>query len=121
MFREFEQPQARLSVLGKKATILEFNVALALDFYGINYIFQVSYFGGRTVAGGQVLDFLVFNPMPTPVEVLGGHWHVGTLGGDDRLRIAIIEEFLGRTVVEIYENECDTFENAKQAVRTKLL
>jgi hypothetical protein len=73
-----EPEKARYTVLGKKATSYEWNVAQALDAIGMGYDFQVSYWGGRSLAGGMVLDFLLYTaPLPTPVWVNGDIWHRG--------------------------------------------
>lgn len=65
-------------VEGKKATSYEYFVSKAFDKIGLEYIFQMSYFGGRSLRGGIVLDFLVFTkPLPTPTWVHGEYWHMG--------------------------------------------
>ncbi len=57
----------------------EYWVALALERLGIAFIYQYSISGGRSVRGGQVIDFLAYTvPLPTPIFVQGEYWHGGT-------------------------------------------
>jgi len=40
--------------------------------------YQVSVYGGRSLAGGNVIDFLVHTPgMWTMLDPMGRHWHTG--------------------------------------------
>jgi len=58
----------------------------ALERLGFEYQYQYSVFGGRSVRGGQMLDFLVYTPGKwTIVDVLGAYWHTGK--NEDRLSI----------------------------------
>ena len=102
---------------GKKASLNELMVGTALDRAGIDYLFQVSYWGGRTVRGGQVLDFLVFTPFELPLQVFGEYWHEGQLGSKDKLKLALLEQFFGRDIVVIWSNESMTVEDATAALR----
>ena len=73
------QPGLALQVRGQNASTYEYNFAVALEMAGFDYLFQIDYFGGRRIAGGFILDFLVFTePLPTPVWVNGDYWHKGT-------------------------------------------
>jgi len=121
LFRDIEQPQARLSVMGKNATLNEFNVAAVLDNLGIQYLFQVSFWGGRTVAGGQILDFLVWTPLKQGLQVFGNYWHEGLMSNEDRYKITLLEEFLGQPVIVLWGEETSTFDDARQAIRNKVL
>jgi len=41
-------------------------------------MYQVNYFGGKRLRGGQVLDFLVPTvPLSTPIYANGTYWHSG--------------------------------------------
>jgi len=54
----------------------EARIAVAADQQGREYAYQKSYFGGRDIRGGQVLDFLFYTkPKPTPLFVQGEYWH----------------------------------------------
>lgn len=46
--------------------------------------FQKPVFGGRLRRGGQVIDFVVYNPRATAVFVNGEYWHSGLLGADEQ-------------------------------------
>ena len=83
------------TVEGKKATSYEWNVAQALEKIGLEYIFQMSYFGGRNLRGGIVLDFLVFTkPLPTPLWVHGEYWHMGKQRTIDQMQRATMFLFM---------------------------
>jgi hypothetical protein len=106
-------------VQGRSASTNEYNVAIALDYYKIGYIFQYEMFGGN-IRGGVFVDFLIFNPFAEGLEVYGDYWHSGQLGADDRLRQARIEQELGRPVKILWGNETETVEEAKEAVANKV-
>jgi hypothetical protein len=105
----------------KRATLNEYNLGLALDFYQISYNFQVSYWGGRNLLGGQILDFVVFLPKPTPVQVFGAYWHSAQLSAKDNLNLIRIEALLSTPAIIFWQDETETFEAAKAAVAKKLL
>jgi len=107
-------------VHGKSATSNEYFVAAALDKLGIPFLFQVSYWGGRSLRGGQVLDFLVWNPLETPVQVFGEYWHSGLLGSKDRLKLAQLQMLFDVPIVILWGNETDSFQDALSAVREKV-
>ncbi len=104
-----------------QATLNEYNVALALQAVELIFMFQVNFFGGRALRGGQVLDFLVWNPLPTPVQVFGGYWHEGQLATQDNYKLSLIREQYGREVVIFFQLETDTFDHALAAVKGRLL
>lgn len=107
-------------VHGKSATSNEYFVAAALDKLGIPFLFQVSYWGGRSLRGGQVLDFLVWNPLETPVQVFGEYWHSGLLGSKDRLKLAQLQMLFDTPIVILWGNETDSYQDALSAVREKV-
>lgn len=91
-------------VQGKKATMNEYNVSLALDALGYEYYFQVNLFGGRMELGGIVLDFLVLtNPLPTPLWVHGDYWHTGEAREKDLLQQSQIEAEYGDRLMPAIE------------------
>lgn len=67
------------TVQGKRASNLEWATYKALRSLGYDdsdIAFQLSVFGGREIAGGQVLDFVVrAGPRPVVVDVRGARWH----------------------------------------------
>ena len=106
---------------GKQASLNEYNVGMALNHYKLRYTFQFTVFGGRSLRGGQVLDFLVYRPFATPLQVFGEYWHTGQLGGDDRLQLALLfQEFKIEPIV-IWGEESETVEDAINAVGRKVL
>ena len=107
-------------VHGKSATSNEYFVAAALDKLGIQFLFQVSYWGWRSLRGGQVLDFLVWNPLETPVQVFGEYWHSGLLGSKDRLKLAQLQMLFDVPIVILWGNETDSYQDALSAVREKV-
>lgn len=109
----------------KKATSNEYYVARALDELGFEYEFQMSVQGGKRIAGGHVLDFLVMTrPLPTPLWVHGEHWHTGAQAEDDQEAMAAVENFgRGRYAkqVVIWGSESSSAQMAMSTVRRKLL
>lgn len=72
-------------------SVEEWRTAVALDKYGWDYDYQVSYFGGRRVAGGQVIDFIVRTlPLQTPLQVYGRYWHGSAEAEKDRWQQALL-------------------------------
>ena len=116
----YSEPQEYM-VLGKRATKNEYNVAMALDKMEYGYLFQVTYWGGRSVIGGQVLDFLVFLPAPIPVQVYGEYWHTGQLSSDDRYNEIQIANMVGQYPVILWGSETETVEDATSALKRKVL
>jgi hypothetical protein len=112
------------SVEGKKASSNEYYVAMALEKLQLEYTFQVSYYGGRRLRGGLVLDFLVYTvPIPTPLWVHGNYWHGGKRAVIDKLQAATIFMQMRGDVsqpVIIWGDESNSIEEALQAVRREL-
>jgi hypothetical protein len=109
----------KYTVRGKSASSYEYNFALALDKYNMDYLFQVDYWGGRSMRGGLVLDFLVFTqPLYTPVWINGEYWHSGNQRQEDFLQQALLEMFEQLAQVKIYwGQDVETFEQAQATVR----
>ena len=99
----------------------EWNVAIALVRLGWSFDYQLSYFGGRTIAGGMVLDFLVSTlPDPTPIFVQGEYWHSGARQEVDALQLANMrQQFSGRIRNPILLQASDAA-TAEQAYNTLL-
>ena len=72
----------------------EWWVALALWKHEVPFEFQWQIAGGRSRAGGIIVDFVVYNPMKTPLPVHGSYWHKGEMKGADKMDlIAIAQHF----------------------------
>lgn len=104
-------------VNGKKVgSTIEWYVAIALVRLGWEFDVQVSYFGGRAVSGGMVLDFLVYTlPNPTPVFVQGAYWHSSSRGDVDALQVANLRRYFGgslRSPITLDEDDLLTPEMA---------
>ena len=95
-------------------------VAMALDRLKMPYIYQFELIGA-SLRGGILIDFLVLFPFATPVEVLGEYWHTGELGADDRFRQAIIEQMIGRPVVNLWTEDLVDPETTYSTVRRELM
>ena len=107
---------------GQKAgSTQEWYVAIALVKLGWSFDYQLSYFGGRAISGGMVLDFLVSTlPDPTPIFVPGEYWHSGARKEVDALQLANMrQQFSGRIRNPILLDEKD-LGSAEQAYDTLL-
>ena len=98
----------------------EWWVARALWKLNIDFRFQVPVMGGRDRKGGFIVDFVVFNPQPTPVEVFGEYWHENELGAGDNLRLAMYRQYFGKETVIIWGFEATSEEETLRVVREKL-
>jgi hypothetical protein len=120
-FKQPDEDLRRYSIQGKRASSNEYWVGLALDELVLGYIFQLSIMGGRSVAFGMVLDFMVETvPIPTPLWVQGDYWHQGAQRQTDLRQQAVVEAYGAGQInqpVEIWGNESDTYEKALRAVR----
>lgn len=111
----------RMQIRGKNASSYEVNFAMALEDAGLEYLFQVEYWGGRSLPGGMVLDFLVFSePMRTPVYINEDYWHSGQRAEIDKLQQATLELFgAGRTapVLALFRQDVENYAVARKTVR----
>jgi hypothetical protein len=107
-------------VQGSWASKEEYYFSLALDRLRIPYQFQFSLWMGNLRRGGVKIDFLVFIPYRQPVEILGTHWHTGSLGKDDPWRLARIRAHFKRDVIEIWDYDLETPDEAYITARQKL-
>ena len=115
-----EKP-ATYQVKGVKASSYEYNFAMALDKFEIKYLFQVWYWGGRNIRGGQVLDFLVFRPFPRPVQIFGEYWHKGQMASEDEFKLAELEKHFQQEVLILWGPDVGTYDDAVKIVRNKIL
>lgn len=98
----------------------EWRVAQALNKLHVRYRYQVGLFGSRRLRGSQVLDFLVYNPYPQPLQVFGEYWHPGELDPQERLQLIQLENYYRRPVIVLWARDLADQELADQAVREAL-
>jgi hypothetical protein len=98
----------------------EWYVALALEKLNLEFMFQFSIMGGRNIRGGQVIDFVVFNPNAIPVFIQGEYWHNAKKETEDMLKQAAAEQHFKTKPVLLMGEETDTREKAYQAVVEKV-
>ncbi len=102
-------------------SVQEWRWILASLYYKIDFVYQMEIEGGRNIAGGQVLDFLMeTSPLRTPVSIKGRYWHEGTTALEDELREAdVLNVYKGQVfpVVSIYDDELPDLETTKEVFR----
>lgn len=114
-------------IQGHKATLPEFNVAIALYRLGFDFIYQAQFNGGRGSPGGIEVDFLVDTvPYPTPVWVHGEFWHMsGDQRNRDRLQMIRFDQLtdgLYAPGIELFEDSLTPrVEDALRTIREELL
>ncbi len=112
-------------VRGIRATSYEYNFAMALERYELEYQFQVSFMGGRRLLGGIVIDFIVFTvPLPTPVYIDEQYWHKGGRSEIDWLQRVLVHYYMRNAlapVLVLYREDVETIDAAIAAVRREFL
>lgn len=113
--------QGGYELQGRDASKNEYNVGIALDKLGLEYLFQYEVWYGRRMGRGFIIDFMVFTqPMPTPVWVNGEYWHRGEQREIDLYQETIFNSVnAGRFMpaVTVWGAETDTPELAYQTMR----
>ena len=123
---QFVEPEEEESQEGiiqgqKSRSTEEWRVAQALWTLELEFIYQYPLFGGTSVRGGYVLDFLVdLIGVPTPLEVQSQRWHSGRFAREERLRAAIIERIFGVQMKFVWDTELTIKGEALIAVREAL-
>jgi len=74
-------------------SVEEWRVAVALWNLGREFDFQVPFFGGHEV-GGFIVDFVVYNGLDIPLEVIGEYWHRNV--DEERHRAILLESEIGQ-------------------------
>jgi hypothetical protein len=122
-----QSPSSRLeerTIQGSKATDIEWRVGKALDILDIPFIFQYEMFGGRTIRGGLVVDFLAITaPLSTPIDVRGDYWHGPSKKTEDDLEIALMRHYNRGQIAEpviLWGSELQSDEQALSTVRREL-
>lgn len=102
-------------------SINEWYVAQALDRLRMEYIFQYQIFGGTSLRGGQVIDFVVFTATGSlPVPVNGAYWHNFRNDPELMFTLAEAERYFKRKPVVLEEEETSTRDKAYEAVVSKV-
>ena len=105
------------------ASVNEYNVAMALDHYKLDYEYQY-FFGLARIKGFQIIDFLVkTSPKPTPLNVQGTYWHTGRYAREEQIKVAALNSRMRKIwaeMVHVWENECEDIDSAIEAVGRKL-
>lgn len=97
--------QGPWTLQGYKASRPEYMVGRALDKLGWRYKFQSSFMGGRTLPGGQVLDFVI-DERKTVVDVRG-YYHLGAEKNyNDFIKAALCQQ-AGYSHVIVWEHDVD--------------
>lgn len=106
-----------------RASSYEYNFAMALQNFNLEFLFQVEYWGGKSRLGGLLLDFMVFTkPLNTPVFVNGDYWHGGQRKELDLVQQALLSKIPSlREPVVLWGQDTATYEDAVAAVRKWLL
>jgi len=113
-------------IQGKTAgSKLEARVALALEYYDIDYIYQYNFNGGNQIRGGQVIDFIAKTvPIWTPIYVQGEYWHSKKQEYEDTIKI---REFARATrsvfadPVVLRGKDLQTLDSAKLQIKEKVI
>ena len=95
----------------------EYWVAKALWRYEVPFMYQYQIFGGRTRRGGLIVDFLVWNPMATPLLVHGDYWHKDEMDGGDKTRLIAIEQYFGKSPIILWGSDAQSEEDVMAFVR----
>ena len=96
----------------------EYIFSLALKAEGIQFLYEFAIHGGRSTLGGVSVDFIVWIPFTTAVEIKGEYWHRNTTR--ERWRTSIITRYFGKPPIEITEEETEDIAAARSAVKRKL-
>jgi hypothetical protein len=102
----------------KFASILEEWVYRALDDlkkhqYILDFRYQVSIPTPKNTVGGNVVDFVVYNPTATAVPVNGERWHTGSIGQDEWYKMIQLKNTF-RTIVVLWGKELTDPEKTKK-------
>lgn len=86
---------------------------------GWSWEYQVSVFGGRTRAGGNVVDFLIDTPgMKTILDPMGRYWHTGAR--EDQSQMANVARRKKWRLIAWFTDETPTRESVYVFLRDKL-
>ncbi len=103
---------------GKKASSAEFRVLSVLNELGWKPQFQVRKFGGRQIAGGQVLDILIEDRTPPVYIDVRGYYHRGARGeADDAKQMFQLKAARPDIqVLVVWDNEAANYDLLRQRI-----
>ena len=108
-------------VQGTAPEVLCYNALIKLGLKpDIDFLFQAGILGGRAVKGGQVVDFLFFNPPNLGISVLGEYFHYKLHGGSRATDIMNAEALLLIGIMVIHIDEDDLMHDAEGVTRDAL-
>ncbi len=101
----------------------EYWCSLALDIIeqqtGWGWAYQVPVYGGRTVRGGNVIDFLVYTPGRwTMLDPKGRYWHTGI--HEDQYEMQRVARKKGWNLIEWFTDETPTKQAVLEFLRREL-
>lgn len=97
----------------------EWRYGRALELEKIRFFYQFVIRGRPGLRGAITLDFLIFVPMATPVQVYGEYWHSGRRTVTDRLQENYIRQYIGKPVDIVYAKELPSIQAARDIIRSK--
>lgn len=114
-----QEPLVLGPIKGKRAgSREEWRLAVAMDRARIPYDYQVSVYGGRRFAGGQVIDFVAFIPFPQPIQVFGVYWHSRR---DEAFSLANIQRIYRRPALVAWDYELTSIQDATSWLQRKVM
>ena len=120
MFQAPQEPAIGLIDGKEPNSKQEYWVYLALVKYNIPHMYQFEILGGRTRRGGLIVDFLVWNPRATPLEVNENYWHKGEMEGGDSLDLIAIEEEFKIEPIVLWSGDMETYDDVDNFIRHKV-
>lgn len=101
----------------------EYWVSLALDRIqaaeGFTWSYQVPIYGGRDIAGGLVIDFIVYTPGRwTWISPMGRYWHTGK--NEDRFREIDAAQKKNANLIAFFTDEIYDRESTYTFIKGKL-
>ena len=96
----------------------EYILHLALIAEDLEFLYEFGLFGGHRTLGGISIDFAVWTPFITGVELQGAWWHRNS--AKERFRAALISSYFGKPPVYFLEEETEEVSSARSAVKRKL-
>lgn len=98
----------------------EWRVYLSLLKYKVEFDYQVPIFGGNTVIGGYIVDYVVRNPFPCALEVNGEYWHSADMRPSEALKLAALTAMFGREPYVVWGKDLQTQEDCDRAIQEEL-